>query len=83
MMMHSVSGGGGGTIADVEINFREMQRINEKLAKIMSTHTGQSLSKIRKDEDRDFWLDAEQAVDYGVVDEVIYPEGTKSKSTKK
>ena len=49
----------------------------------MSTHTGQSLSKIRKDEDRDFWLDAEQAVDYGVVDEVIYPEGTKSKSTKK
>ena len=82
MMMHSVSGGGG-TIADVEINFREMQRINEKLAKIMSTHTGQSLSKIRKDEDRDFWLDAEQAVDYGVVDEVIYPEGTKSKSTKK
>ena len=83
MMMHSVSGGGGGTIADVEINFREMQRINEKLAKIMSQHTGQSLSKIRKDEDRDFWLDAEQAVGYGVVDEVIYPEGSKSKSSKK
>ena len=49
----------------------------------MSQHTGQSLSKIRKDEDRDFWLDAEQAVGYGVVDEVIYPEGSKSKSSKK
>ncbi|MED5237503.1 MAG: ATP-dependent Clp protease proteolytic subunit, partial [Chloroflexota bacterium] len=44
--------------------------------------TGQSESKVKKDEDRDFWMDAEQAVDYGLVDQVIYPEGTK-KSKKK
>jgi ATP-dependent Clp protease protease subunit len=83
MMMHSVSGGGGGTMADVEINFKEMQRINDRLAKIMSNHTGQTLAKIRKDEDRDFWMDAEQAVKYGLVDEVIYPDSGKSKKTKK
>ncbi len=83
MMMHSVSGGGGGTMADVEINFKEMQRINDRLAKIMAHHTGQTLAKIRKDEDRDFWMDAEQAVKYGLVDEVIYPDTGSSKKTKK
>jgi ATP-dependent Clp protease protease subunit len=83
MMMHSVSGGGGGTMADVEINFKEMQRINDRLAKIMANHTGQTLAKIRKDEDRDFWMDAEQAVKYGLVDEVIYPDKDKSKKSKK
>ena len=83
MMMHSVSGGGGGTMADVEINFKEMQRINDRLAKIMAHHTGQTLAKIRKDEDRDFWMDAEQAVKYGLVDEVIYPDTGNSKKTKK
>lgn len=79
MMMHSVSGGGGGTMADVEINFKEMQRINDRLAKIMAQHTGQTLTKIKKDEDRDFWMDAEQAVKYGLVDEVIYPDTGKKK----
>ncbi len=83
MMMHSVSGGGGGTMADVEINFKEMQRINDRLAKIMAHHTGKTLAKIRKDEDRDFWMDAEQAVKYGLVDEVIYPDTGSSKKTKK
>jgi len=83
MMMHSVSGGGGGTMADVEINFKEMQRINDRLAKIMAHHTGQTLAKIKKDEDRDFWMDAEQAVKYGLVDEVIYPGKDKSKKSKK
>ena len=79
MMMHSVSGGGGGTMADVEINFKEMQRINDRLAKIMAQHTSQTLAKIKKDEDRDFWMDAEQAVKYGLVDEVIYPDTGKKK----
>ena len=82
MMMHSVSGGGGGTVADIQIQAKEMIRINDKLTKIMALHTGQSESKVKKDEDRDFWMDAEQAVDYGLVDQVIYPEGTK-KSKKK
>ena len=82
MMMHSVSGGGGGTVADIQIQAKEMLRINDKLTKIMALHTGQSESKVKKDEDRDFWMDAEQAVDYGLVDQVIYPEGTK-KSKKK
>ena len=82
MMMHSVSGGGGGTVADIQIQAKEMIRINDKLTKIMALHTGQSVSKVKKDEDRDFWMDAEQAVDYGLVDQVIYPEGTK-KSKKK
>ena len=82
MMMHSVSGGGGGTVADIQIQAKEMLRINDKLTKIMALHTGQSVSKVKKDEDRDFWMDAEQAVDYGLVDQVIYPEATK-KSKKK
>ena len=82
MMMHSVSGGGGGTVADIQIQAKEMIRINDKLTKIMALHTGQSVSKVKKDEDRDFWMDAEQAVDYGLVDQVIYPEATK-KSKKR
>tara|TARA_B100001250_G_scaffold414416_1_gene452650 strand:+ start:4107 stop:4736 length:630 start_codon:yes stop_codon:yes gene_type:complete len=82
MMIHSVSGGGGGTISDVQIQAKEMLRINDKLTKIMALHTGQTEAKVRKDEDRDFWMDAEQAVKYGLVDQVIYPEGA-SKSKKK
>ena len=82
MMIHSVSGGGGGTISDVQIQAKEMLRINDKLTKIMAHHTGQTEAKVRKDEDRDFWMDAEQAVKYGLVDQVIYPEGA-NKAKKK
>ena len=49
MMMHSVSGGGGGTVADIQIQAKEMIRINDKLTKIMALNTGQSVSKVKKD----------------------------------
>ena len=79
MMMHSASGGAGGTVSDIQIQAKEILRVNDELTKIMAKHTGQSEARIRKDEDRDFWMDAKQAVEYGLVDEVISPTKLKDK----
>jgi len=71
IMIHQPSSGTQGKISDQEITLREgiflKQRLNEILAKI----TGQKLSKIEKDADRDFWMSAEESVEYGIIDEVI------------
>jgi ATP-dependent Clp protease protease subunit len=68
-----------GTISDIQIQAKEILRVNDELTKIMAKHTGQSEARIRKDEDRDFWMDAKQAVKYGLVDEVISPTKLKDK----
>jgi len=72
VLLHQPSGGVSGTSIDVEIHTREMVRMRKLLNKIISKHTGQSLKKIEKDTERDFIMDAPEAKDYGIVDEVIY-----------
>ena len=72
IMIHQPSGGGSnGKITDQEINLREGLYLKQKLNEILAKNTGQKLSKIEKDADRDFWMSAEEAKDYGIIDEII------------
>jgi ATP-dependent Clp protease protease subunit len=69
--MHQAFGGAQGQAADIEIAAREIMRIQEIIRGIIAKHTGQPLEKIGHDTDRDFYLNSEQAVEYGIVDEVL------------
>ncbi|MGH7907486.1 MAG: ATP-dependent Clp endopeptidase proteolytic subunit ClpP [Candidatus Binataceae bacterium] len=71
MMIHQLSGGFEGQAADIDIQAREALRLREMLNEILAHHTGQSIKKVEKDTDRDNFLSAAQAVEYGLIDEVI------------
>jgi len=71
ILLHQPSGGVQGTSMDVEIQTREMVRLRKLLNDIIAKHTGQNLKKIEKDTERDFILNAEEARQYGIIDEVI------------
>lgn len=72
--MHQPMGGAQGQASDIAIAANEIIRMQEKLRTIIATHTGQPYDKIAKDTDRDFYLSAEQAVEYGLVDEILVKE---------
>ncbi len=79
--LHQAFGGAQGQAADVEIAAREIMRMQELIRGIIAKHTGQTLEKIAHDTDRDFYLNPQQAVEYGLVDEVLgkrIEETTKS-----
>jgi ATP-dependent Clp protease protease subunit len=69
--MHQALGGARGQAADVEIWAKELLRENELIRKILTRHTGQEEERIRRDFDRDFFMDPEQAKAYGIVDEIL------------
>jgi len=69
--LHQAFGGAQGQAADIEIAAREIMRIQDIIKGILAKHTGQPLEKIAHDTDRDFYLNPEQAVEYGIVDEVL------------
>jgi len=69
--LHQAFGGAQGQAADVEIAAREIMRMQELIRSILVKHTGQTLEKITHDTDRDFYLNPEQAVEYGIVDEIL------------
>ena len=69
--MHQAMGGARGQASDIEIAAREILRNNEIIRSILSERTGQSIERIRADTDRDFYLSAEQALEYGMVDEIL------------
>ena len=69
--LHQAAGGAQGQAADIEIAAREIMRIQEILRDILVAHTGQPMDKIIHDTDRDFYLDPQQAVEYGLVDEIL------------
>jgi len=71
IMIHQPLGGAQGQATDIDIQAREILRVREQLNNIIARHTGQSLKRIEKDTDRDFFMTAKQAVEYGIVDEVI------------
>jgi len=71
IMIHQPLGGVQGQAADIDIQAREIIRLREQMNNILVKHTGQSLKKIEKDTDRDLFLTGKQAVEYGLVDEVI------------
>ncbi len=69
--MHPAGGGIRGYAPDVEIQARELLRMQSKIHEIMAKHTGQTIEKIAKDFDRDYYMDAQGAVEYGIVDEIL------------
>ena len=71
ILIHQPYSGAGGQASDIEIQAKEINRMRELLEQVLSHHTGQSLEKIRKDTDRDFIMNADEARDYGIIDEVI------------
>lgn len=71
VLIHQVMGGAEGQATDVDIQAREIIRVKDQVNKILSKHTGQPLSKIEKDTDRDFFMNAEEAKKYGIIDEII------------
>jgi ATP-dependent Clp protease protease subunit len=75
IMLHQVAGGAQGVATDIEINARQIIRIKESLNNIIAKHTGQKIEKITADTDRDFYLTAESAKEYGIIDEVIKAKG--------
>lgn len=70
-MIHQPSGGAGGAAVDIEIQAKEILRTRERIARIISKQTGKPLEKVLADVERDFWMNAEEAIEYGIVSRVI------------
>ena len=73
IMIHQPSSGTQGKVTDQEITLRESIYLKQRLNEILSKNTGQDISKIEKDADRDYWMSAKEAKKYGLIDEVIFP----------
>ena len=71
IMIHQPSGGAQGQATEIEITFKEIQRLKENLAATFAKHTGQPLKKVIKDMDRDYFMSADEALEYGIVDKVL------------
>jgi ATP-dependent Clp protease protease subunit len=72
-MVHQPLGGAQGQASDIQIQAQEIQRLKDKLNGILAKQTGQSLEKISLDTDRDRYMTAEEAKEYGLIDAVMYP----------
>ncbi len=70
-MIHQPMGGAEGQASDIEITAREIVKLKKELYEIISMHSKQSYDKVQKDGDRDFWMTAEEAKEYGMIDEVL------------
>ncbi|MFA5087046.1 MAG: ATP-dependent Clp endopeptidase proteolytic subunit ClpP [Candidatus Paceibacterota bacterium] len=79
ILLHQVMGGVKGQASEIEITAKQILKIKDTMNKILAKHTGQPLAKISKDTDRDFYLSAEEAKEYGVIDEVITRQFTGKK----
>ncbi|MDX2185275.1 MAG: ATP-dependent Clp protease proteolytic subunit [Gemmatimonadaceae bacterium] len=75
IMMHQPSGGTGGTAADIEIQAKEILYLRSKMNELMSANTGKSVEQIERDFDRDFYLSAEDAKTYGIIDTIVQHRG--------
>ena len=79
VMIHQPIGGFHGQAKEIEIHAKEILKLKETLENILAKHTGQPIEKIRQDTDRDYFMSAEEAKDYGIVDQVIVSRGRTSK----
>ena len=71
VMIHQPSSGTRGKVTDMEIDLRESLEVKEMLAKILAKNTGQKLAKVKADMERDYWMSPDEALKYGLIDEVI------------
>lgn len=76
VMIHQVMGQAEGQAIDIEISARHILRTKERINKILAKHTGQPISKIEKDTDRDYFMTAEEAKEYGIVDQILTPKSS-------
>ena len=74
VMIHQPSGGAQGVAADMEINLREMMKLKEELYTIISDHSGQTYEWVEKSSDRDYWMKANEAKEFGMIDEILLPK---------
>jgi ATP-dependent Clp protease protease subunit len=80
-MLHQPSGAIGGQATDIAITAREIRKIKQELYEIISQHSGQPMERVHVDCDRDFWMTAEEAKAYGIVDEVLLKNTRKDKTS--
>jgi ATP-dependent Clp protease protease subunit len=80
IMMHQPSGGLGGTASDIRIQAEQMLYTKNKMAELIAVHTSQTVEQIERDSDRDRWFTADEARDYGMVDQVVSSAGQVSGS---
>ncbi len=71
VMIHQPLGGAQGQASDIEITAREILKLKDELYQIIAKHSGQTLKKVEKDSDRDYWMKAEEAKKYGMIDEIL------------
>lgn len=71
VMIHQPSGGFEGTASDIEIQAREVLKLKKELYSIIAEHSGNTMEKVEKDSDRDYWMTAYEAKEYGMIDEVL------------
>lgn len=71
IMIHQPMGGAQGQASDIEITAREIQKLKKELYEIIATHSGQPFDKVERDSDRDYWMTAEEAKEYGMIDRVL------------
>jgi ATP-dependent Clp protease protease subunit len=71
IMIHQPLSGSEGQVTDMEIKLKQLIRMKENLTKLMAKNTGQPIAKVEKDLDRDFWLTADEAKKYGIIDKVL------------
>lgn len=83
IMIHQPLGGAEGQASDIEITAREIQKYKKELYEIIAHHSGQTYDKVWKDSDRDYWMTAQEAKDYGMVDEVLTRTASGHKKDKK
>ncbi|MDZ7414489.1 MAG: ATP-dependent Clp endopeptidase proteolytic subunit ClpP [candidate division KSB1 bacterium] len=81
IMIHQPMGGAQGQASDIEIHAKEILLLREKLNEILAEHTGQPVEKIARDTDRNFFMSAEEAKEYGIIDEVLVRKGLTRKKT--
>lgn len=79
IMIHQPLGGAQGQASDIEITYKEISKLKKELYDILAHHSGQSYETIEKDGDRDFWMTAQEAKDYGMIDEVLGVRKDKGK----
>ncbi len=71
ILIHQPLGGAQGQASDIDIQAKEILRMREEINKIIEKHTGQSLEKVAKDTERDYFMNAQQAIEYGIIDQIL------------
>lgn len=77
VLIHQPMGGASGQASDIQITAREILKLRNELYEIIASHSGQSFEKIEKDSDRDYWMTAQEALEYGMIDEVLHRNNKK------